>query len=110
MSFSKRLIQIRKERDLTQNALAELSGIHISQIRRWETGNSRPILEGVIKLAKTLHVSIDDLVFDPDDRAPKGNLKLMFEAVEQLKPKDKYTIEEILKGMISRYESQRLDV
>ncbi len=108
MSFSKRLIQVRKKRGLTQNALAELTGLNVSQIYRWESGTSRPILEGVIKLAKALHVSIDELVFEEDERAPKGNkLKLMFEAVEQLKKKDQETIQELLQGMISRYESNR---
>ena len=107
MSFSKRLIQVRKKRGLTQNALAELTGLNVSQIYRWESGTSRPILEGVIKLAKALHVSIDELVFEEDERAPNGKLKLMFEAVEQLKQKDQDTIQELLQGMISRYESNR---
>lgn len=107
MNFSKRLIQVRKKRRLTQNALAELTGLNVSQIYRWESGTSRPILEGVIKLAKALHVSIDELVFEEDERAPSGRLKLMFEAVEQLKPKDQDTIQELLQGMISRYESNR---
>lgn len=107
MNFSNRLIQVRKKRGLTQNALAELTGLNVSQIYRWESGTSRPILEGVIKLAKALHVSIDELVFEEDERTPSGKLKLMFEAVEQLKQKDQDTIQELLQGMISRYESNR---
>ena len=107
MSFSKRLIQVRKKQGLTQNALSELTGINVSQIYRWESGTSRPILEGVIKLAKALHVSIDELVFEEEERAPSGKLKLMFEAVEQLKQKDQDTIQELLQGMIAKYESSR---
>lgn len=107
MSFSKRLIHIRKKRGLTQNALAELTGLNVSQIYRWESGNSRPILEGVIKLAKALHVSIDDLVFEESERAPQGKMKLLFEAVEQLKPQHQDSIQEMVEMMVLKYESQR---
>jgi len=107
MSFSKRLTKVRKEKGFTQNQLSELTGINISQIHRWETGISRPILEGVIKLAKALHVSIDELVFDDSDRAPKGKMKLLFEAVENLKPKDQDSIQELVEMMVLKYESQR---
>ena len=109
MSFSKRLKQTRKDKGLTQNQLSEITGINISQINRWETGLSQPILEGAIKLAKALHVSIDELVFDDSDRAPKGKMKLLFEAVEQLKPTDQDSIQEMVEMMVLKYESQRFN-
>ena len=64
-------------------------------------------LEGLIKLSKALHVGLDEMVFEDDERVPDGSMKLMFEAVEQLQQKDQDTIKELLQSMISRYESKR---
>jgi len=37
LNFPQHLASLRKERGLTQQALAEMVGMHISQIRRYET-------------------------------------------------------------------------
>ena len=42
MNFPTRLIQIRKAQGLTQQALADAAELHISQIRRYETGVANP--------------------------------------------------------------------
>jgi len=109
MSFSKRLKKTRKDKGFTQRQLSEITGINISQINRWETGLTQPALEGAIKLAKALHVGIDDLVFEENERAPKGKMKLLFEAVEQLKPTDQDSIKEMVEMMVLKYESKRFD-
>ncbi|TDR22300.1 helix-turn-helix domain-containing protein [Marinicella litoralis] len=109
MSFPSKLIQIRKSQGLTQQALADTANIHINQIRRYEAGSSQPTLEGLIKLAKSLHVSIDELVFDGSDRAPTDKMKLMFEAVANLGEKEQDIIQELLEGMLVKYESRRWD-
>ena len=54
----------RKSQVLTQQGLAEAASLHINQLRRYETGTVQPALEGLVKLAKTLHVSLDALVFE----------------------------------------------
>jgi len=110
MSFSAKLIQIRKSQGLTQKALSESADLHINQIRRYEAGTSEPTLGVLIKLAKFLHVSIDELVFDETDRAPSDKMKLMFEAIENLKEDEQNIIQELLEGMIIKYESRRWNV
>ncbi|MEK7333532.1 MAG: helix-turn-helix transcriptional regulator, partial [Nitrospirota bacterium] len=64
MSFGKNLSRFRKEKGLTQEELVKKSGVAISQIRRYEADNSSPTLDVVTRLAKSLGVSIDELVFD----------------------------------------------
>jgi transcriptional regulator with XRE-family HTH domain len=49
---------------MTQGVLAEHVGIHVSQLRRYEAGNSSPTLDVLRKLAIALSVSSDTLVFD----------------------------------------------
>lgn len=107
MNFSTRLVQIRKSQGLTQQALADAAGLHINQIRRYETGSAQPTLEGLIKLAKSLHVSLDELVFNENERGPGNRMKLLFEAVERLNENEQSIIRELLEGMIVKYEARR---
>ena len=46
---------------LTQRALAELVGIDVRQIRRYESGEQQPVLGVAARLATTLGVSLDEL-------------------------------------------------
>ena len=41
MGFPERLIALRKERKLTQQALADKVNVHLSQIRRYEQGETQ---------------------------------------------------------------------
>ena len=84
MSFSERLVALRKQRGLSQRALAESVGVHLTQVQRYEAGSGQPTLDVVRRLAIALSVSADMLVFDPQERGPQDDdLKLIFEAVEQ---------------------------
>ena len=108
MNFSVRLLQARKSQGLTQQSLATAAELHINQIRRYETGASQPTLEGLIKLAKALHISLDELVFDDNQRGPSDKrMKLLFEAVEGLAEEEQSIIRELLEGMIVKYEARR---
>jgi len=97
MNFSVRLLQARKSQGLTQQSLATAAELHINQIRRYETGASQPTLEGLIKLAKALHISLDELVFDDNQRGPSDKrMKLLFEAVEGLAEEEQNIIRELI--------------
>ncbi len=84
MDFPERLTALRKERGLTQQALADLVGVHVLQIRRYEGGNSQPTLDVVKRLAQALRVSADALVFDAAERGADDELKFQFEAVSRM--------------------------
>ena len=43
--------------------------MHISQIRRYEAGQSQPRLDAIRKLARALTVSADMLLFEKHERA-----------------------------------------
>lgn len=107
MNFPKQLTDIRKSQGLTQQALADAAQLHINQVRRYETGSAQPTLEGLIKLAKALHISLDELVFDEQARGPSDKMKLLFEAVERLSDEEQTIIRELLEGMIVKYEARR---
>ena len=65
-----RIRELRKQRGLTQNKLAELIGADSNLISRWETGKSKPISLYVQKLAQALGTSTDYLLGDTDDSSP----------------------------------------
>lgn len=108
MHFPARLVQLRKATDLTQQNLADAAELHVNQIRRYEAGTAQPTLDALIRLVKALHVTLDDLVFDDDDRGPDDDLKLQFEAVKQLPPEDKQVIKAMLDGMIVKHRTKQL--
>ena len=59
MPFSTRLSTLRKQRGLTQEALADLVGITKTQIYRYENSTSQPTLDVIKKLAVALCVTSD---------------------------------------------------
>ena len=65
--ISKNIQTFRKQRELTQEALAELVGVARQTIVKWEAGESMPDLGMADKLARALKISLDDLVDTPED-------------------------------------------
>jgi transcriptional regulator with XRE-family HTH domain len=106
LRFPARLIQLRKALGLTQQELSDAAQLHVNQIRRYEAGSAQPTLDALIRLAKVLHVRLDDLVFG-DERGPCEDLALQFEAVSQFTEHEKQTVRELLEGMILKHEARR---
>ena len=102
LRFHERLATLRKARSLTQHALAELAGMHISQIRRYESGQSQPTLDAIRKLSMALSVSADMLLFEKDERGPGDDLKLQFEAAGRLNPEEQNIIRSVVESIIMR--------
>jgi transcriptional regulator with XRE-family HTH domain len=71
MDFAHRLAEARKQRGMTQRALADQVGVHVTQLRRYEARTNQPTLDVLRALAVALSVSTDALVFDPDERGPR---------------------------------------
>lgn len=107
MDFAQRLVELRKERGLTQQALADDVGIHVSQIRRYESGGSQPTLDALRNLAVSLSVSTDALVFDEGERGPSDDLRLQFEAASKLDDESKAVVKALIEGVLLRHEARR---
>ena len=87
---------------LTQQALAGMAEMHISQIRRYENGQSQPTLDAIRKLAVALSVSADMLLFAHDERGPGDDIKLQFEAASLLNPGEKNVIRSVIESIVLR--------
>lgn len=66
MKFSDRLKDIRESKNLTQEELANLSGVSARSIQRYESGASRPRVEATEKIAKALNVSVNEILGSDD--------------------------------------------
>ena len=108
MNFPKRLLTLRKAQGYTQQTLADGVGMHVNQIKKYETGNAQPTLGALIKLAQTLHVSIDEMVFEEGERGPDEDLRLQFEAISRMSDEDKKIIKALLDGMIIKHQTQQM--
>jgi transcriptional regulator with XRE-family HTH domain len=106
MPFPNRLAETRKTRGLTQEALGESVGLTKLQIYRYEKGTSQPTLDVLKKIAVTLHVSLDNLVFDDTERDPSEELKLRFELIQGMSEEDQKTIKSLLDGMILKHQTK----
>ena len=108
MALSDRLSQIRKERGLTQQGLADLASVHLTQIQRYESGSAQPTLEVIKKLAIALTASTDWLLFEDNERGPSDDLQLQFEALRQFDEDEKRTAQEVLDGLILKHQAKRM--
>jgi transcriptional regulator with XRE-family HTH domain len=59
--FGENLLRVRQARKLSQESLAELAGVHRTQITLIETGRRQPGIETVVRLAGALEVSTESL-------------------------------------------------
>jgi transcriptional regulator with XRE-family HTH domain len=107
MDFAQRLAALRKERGLTQQALADRVAVHLTQINRYETGDSQPMLDVIRRLAIALSVTTDELIFGKDERGPDEDLRLQFEAISQFDEEDKELARGLLEGLILKHQAKQ---
>jgi transcriptional regulator with XRE-family HTH domain len=120
MTFSDRLKELRKEKNLTQEDLAKILEISRSTIAGYETERKEPDYETLKKIADFFNVSIDYLLGRTDVRSPldkitkavlddpellefwntlkdREDLKLLFNQTKKLSPKNIRQIIRIIK-------------
>jgi transcriptional regulator with XRE-family HTH domain len=86
MSFGKRLVEVRKRKNLSQEDVAKHLGTKSPVIGRYERDEMKPSIETATKLADFLEVSLDYLVGKVDDEIDTTTLNRILE-VQKL-PKD----------------------
>jgi len=107
MPFAQRLHDLRLKNGLTQQKLAERVEMSVLQIRRYESGRAQPTLDVIKRLAVTLGVTADELIFEPNERGPESDLMMEFEAISRFSEEEKKTVKGVLKGLILKHEAER---
>ena len=62
MEFNKKLQELRKQRGLTQEELAERLYVSRTAISKWESGRGYPNIESLKAIAKFFSVTVDELL------------------------------------------------
>ena len=78
MKFKDRLVQLRKELNLTQTDFAEKIGFSRTAISAWEIGRNEPSNEDTIKIADFFGVSVDYIIGNSDIRNPEELKNIQF--------------------------------
>jgi len=106
-NLGSRIQTLRKQSNLSQIELGQEIGVSKSQINRYENKEVQPPADILKKLADIFNTSIDFLVYGDSEQKAKqliqdNDLLAQFRAVEELEPKDKSTIKEVIDAMIKR--------
>lgn len=108
MPFSDRLVALRKQRGLTQEALANLIGVTKTQVYRYENAGAQPTLDVIKQLAIALSVTTDQLIFEEGERQPDDSLTLLLEGITRLDPDEKHVIKELVEGILLKHQAKQL--
>ena len=81
MEFNGKLQDLRRQRGLTQEALAEILYVSRTAISKWESGRGYPNIDSLKAIARFFGVTIDELL---------SNDELLTIAEENTKQKEKY--------------------
>lgn len=88
VSFGDRLLEVRKSKSISQEALAKLVGVHGAVIGRYERSEVKPSIEMATKLASALGISLDYLVGNTDLKIDDAILKKVIQ-IQKLSNEDK---------------------
>ena len=64
MKFSEKLTKLRKENNLSQEALADKLDVSRQSVSKWESGQTYPEMDKLLTLCKIFNVTLDDLTND----------------------------------------------
>lgn len=88
LKFSALLIELRKEKDLTQQDFAEIFNVTFQAVSKWETGESLPDITTLEKISEFYQISINDLLNGERENA----VKVVEEVITQKETKPSYNI------------------
>ncbi|MBE6567322.1 MAG: helix-turn-helix transcriptional regulator [Ruminococcaceae bacterium] len=84
MSFHSKMIKLRKIKGLTQESFAAEIGVSRQSVYKWESGQSYPDVEKLLKIARTFGVTVDDMLNDEMDVDRQGVMR----PVEEVKAEE----------------------
>lgn len=113
--FGRNLSQIRKERRLTQQQLADLIDAQQRVVSRWETGQAKPHFDHVVRLAQVLEVSLDHLVLGDEADGDEvefdirnKRLKELCRKVDELAPADQEVVCHVMDSLIRKEQMKAI--
>lgn len=95
--IGKRIREIRMQKDLTQAALAEMSGIEPSNISHIERAATKLSLPTLVSIANALEVSLDELVYSNLKKSNHISCSMIDELLQDCSAAELKAIYEVIK-------------
>lgn len=113
MTLGERIQQLRKEKRLTQAALASNVGVSVAQLTRYETQGVQPNAEALKRMAMCFGITIDFLVNGTVEQKAEGGLsdaKLLglFKDVESLESEDRLVIFKLIEAFTIKKQLEKM--
>ncbi|MGH3369659.1 MAG: helix-turn-helix domain-containing protein [Nocardioidaceae bacterium] len=106
MPIGERIKQLRKEAGWSQGELAERVDTDARQISRYENGRITPGLDVLARIAQTLDISLDHLVFDDIPRrrlhANENALGDRLAAITELTDDELAVLRSVIDGLLAK--------
>jgi transcriptional regulator with XRE-family HTH domain len=101
MQFQDRIKELRKQNNLSQSELGKLSGVHVTNISRYERGENMPTADVLARLAVALKTTGDYLLSgtmnqQAIDQISDVGLLSLFKRTESLDDRKKAIVKEFL--------------
>jgi transcriptional regulator with XRE-family HTH domain len=112
--FRQNLARLRKQRKLTQMQLSELLDVQPRLISRWETGETKPQFDHMVRLAEVLEVSLDELAKGPEAGEPTRHtirnrrLEELCRRVDALSREDQEVICHVMDSLIRKEQMRAI--
>lgn len=108
MTIGTNLKQAREAKKLTQREVWEAAGISKSSYTAYEAGRSDPTGDVIVKLAKALGVTTDELLLDEQERSVSEDMAPILKRFEALPVDIRNQARIALKGVLFGYEQEAL--
>jgi transcriptional regulator with XRE-family HTH domain len=107
MTISERIRLTRQQKDMSQKALAEIAGVNLKSLSRYELGTSIPPADVIKKLADALKVSTDTLLSDEKIDIQDKDLLRKFEVIQNMKGETKKTVINLIDLAIRDFKAKQ---
>ena len=112
MLLSEKIKFLRKKKGISQQQLADLLDIHLTNLNRLEKGHSQPSLDVIKKMVTIFEVSADYLLNDDANSIEMeiGNKSLAerVRLIDKLEEKDKNALIQVIDSMLTKQKMKDL--
>jgi transcriptional regulator with XRE-family HTH domain len=107
MTIAERIRLTRQQRKMSQTELAELSGINLKSLSRYELGTSVPPANALKDIADALQVSTDALLSDDQVSVKDKELLKKFQVIQDMEDDTKSMIVKFLDLAIRDFKAKQ---
>lgn len=112
MLLHEKIKELRKNKGLSQQDLADRVGIHITYLSRLENGHNEPSIEVIRKLMEVFAVSADFLLRDDSDtyevQIKDKTLAEKIRLIDSLDEKSRIALGEVIDQMLTNQKMRQL--